>query len=205
LRSVDIDIFPGETLGVLGNNGAGKSTLLRLISGVILPDTGKVINRGYTVSLLVLHAGFDPNLSGYDNAVFAGMLQGYTRLEVKSVIDQIHEYSELGEFFFEPVRTYSTGMAARLGFSVANIISPDVLLIDEILAVGDQGFREKAERTMIDKIQSNQTIVLVSHSQHQISKLCDRVIIIEDGRCIASGNPDDILKIYNLKLHRSEQ
>jgi lipopolysaccharide transport system ATP-binding protein len=200
LKSVSLDIYPGETLGILGRNGAGKSTLLQIISGVIRPDRGKVINRGVSVSLLALQAGFDPNLSGRDNAIFTGMLQGYSRREVEAHLDEILVYSELGDFFLEPVRTYSTGMRARLGFSISTIVSPDVLLVDEVLGVGDKHFREKAERTMVAKIHSQQTVVLVSHSHHQIERLCDRVVLIEDGISFATGIPHDVLSIYEQRL-----
>lgn len=196
LDSICLKIYPGETLGVLGRNGVGKSTLLKIISGIIKPNTGVVKNYGASVSLLALQAGFDPNLSGYDNAVFAGMLQGYSRKDVMKHLDSIKEYSDLGKFFYEPVRTYSTGMRARLGFSISTIISPDVLLIDEVLSVGDQYFREKAERTMVAKIQSEQTVVIVSHSEVLIKRLCDRVVFIENGKIVSEGDPIRVIGEY---------
>lgn len=203
LKSVRLDIYPGETLGIIGKNGAGKSTLLRLISGVIKPDKGRIINRGASVSLLTLQAGFVPNLSGRDNAILGGMLQGYSRREVEERLDEIQVYSELGDFFDEPVRTYSTGMSARLGFSINITISPDVLLIDEVLSVGDKQFKEKAERTMMAKIQSDQTVLLVSHSHAQIDRLCDRAVLIDNGRSISEGTPDKVLCQYGEQLHSS--
>lgn len=202
LKSITLDIYPGETLGILGRNGSGKSSLLHVISGVIRPDRGKIINHGASVSLLALQAGFDPNLSGRDNAILSGMLQGSSRREVQNRLDEIQEYSELGDFFFEPVRTYSTGMRARLGFSITTIISPDVLLIDEALSVGDQHFKQKAERTMVAKIQSQQTIVLVSHSHHQIARLCDRAVLIDEGISLVSGTPDKVLSVYEERLEK---
>lgn len=202
LKSINLDIYSGETLGIIGRNGSGKSTLLRIISGVIRPDHGRFINHGVSVSLLALQAGFDPNLNGWDNAILSGMLQGHSRREVEERMDEIHEYSELGDFFFEPVRTYSTGMCARLGFSITTIISPDILLIDEVLGVGDQHFRQKAERTMVAKIQSRQTVVLVSHSHQQITRLCDRAVLIDEGISYASGDPYKILSIYEEKLEK---
>lgn len=205
LKSVNLDIYTGETLGVLGRNGAGKSTLLKIISGVLRPDSGRVINRGVSVSLLALQAGFDPNLNGRDNAILGGMLQGYSRRQVESRLAEIYEYSELGEFFYEPVRTYSTGMRARLGFSITTIISPDVLLVDEVLGVGDKHFREKAERTMVAKTQSQQTVLLVSHSHQQIARLCDRAVLIEDGVSFATGNPNEVLAIYEEHLEAIEK
>ena len=200
LKSVTLDIYPGETLDILGRNGSGKSTLLRIISGVIRPDRGRLINRGVSVSLLALQAGFDPNLNGRDNAILNGMLQGLSRREVEAHLDEIQEYSELGDFFFEPARTYSTGMRARLGFSITTIISPDVLLVDEVLSVGDKHFKEKAERTMMQKIQSQQTVVLVSHSHHQIARLCDRAVLIDEGISFASGDPREVLSLYEERL-----
>ena len=205
LKSVNLDIYTGETLGVLGRNGAGKSTLLKIISGVLRPDSGRVINRGVSVSLLALQAGFDPNLNGRDNAILGGMLQGYSRRQVESRLTEIYEYSELGEFFYEPVRTYSTGMRARLGFSITTIISPDVLLVDELLGVGDKHFREKAERTMVAKTQSQQTVLLVSHSHQQIARLCDRAVLIEDGVSLTTGEPNEVLAIYEEHLAAIEK
>jgi lipopolysaccharide transport system ATP-binding protein len=200
LKSINLDIYPGETLGILGRNGAGKSSLLRVISGVIRPDRGKLINRGASVSLLALQAGFDPNLNGRDNAILSGMLQGYSHREVETRLDEIQEYSELGDFFLEPVRTYSTGMRARLGFSITTIISPDVLLVDEVLSVGDKHFKEKAERTMVAKIQSQQTVVLVSHSHQQIARMCDRAVLLDEGISFASGEPHEVLSLYEERL-----
>ncbi|AMX02669.1 ABC transporter ATP-binding protein [Microbulbifer thermotolerans] len=176
LDSVSFDIYKGETLGILGRNGAGKSTLLKVIAGIIKPDFGKVENYGVTVSLLALQAGFDSELTGYDNAVISGMLMGFRRKEVEDRLEEIKKFSGLGEFMDRPVKTYSSGMRSRLGFSVAMYLSPDVLLLDEILSVGDKEFREKAEAEMLKKIHSEQTVILVSHSESQIKRLCDRTI-----------------------------
>lgn len=177
LEDISFDIRRGETLGIIGRNGAGKSTLLRVIAGIIQPDEGEVINHGgVTISLLALQAGFDPELSGEDNAIINGMLMGYTRKQVEACMGSITEFSELDDFMKEPVKTFSSGMKSRLGFSVAMHLTPDVLLLDEILSVGDQQFKKKAEAEMMKKIHSNQTIILVSHSQHQINRVCERVI-----------------------------
>ena len=178
LKSINLEIKPGESLGILGRNGAGKSTLLRVLSGILRPDRGTMINNGHSVSLLSLQAGFDPVLTGRENAVLSGMLQGLSRREVTSRLDEI---SEIGDFFDEPVRTYSTGMGTRLGFSIARITNPDVLLIDEVLSVGDQEFRKKSERTLAKRIRSGQAVVLVTHSLAQSQVLCDRIVRIEDG------------------------
>lgn len=204
LKSVQLDIYAGETLGIVGRNGAGKSTLLRVISGVIRPDRGKVINRRASVSLLALDTGFDPNLSGRENAIISGMLQGYTRRYVEGRLAEIQTYAELGDFFYEPIRTYSTGMRARLGFSISNIVSPDVLLVDEVLGVGDKRFREKAERTMVAKIHSQQTVVLVSHGHEQVERLCDRAILIDEGISFAAGPPHEVLSLYEERLQAND-
>jgi len=176
LDGVNLDIHRGETLGVIGRNGAGKSTLLRVIAGIIKPDAGTIVNYGASVSLLALQVGFDVNLSGRDNAIFSGMLLGYSKQQVGIHLEKIAEFSELGAFMAEPVKTYSTGMRARLGFSVAMYMTPEVLLLDEVLSVGDAAFRQKAEKEMLKKIYSNQTVVLVSHSEGQVKRICDRVI-----------------------------
>nr|WP_300315793.1 ABC transporter ATP-binding protein [Halomonas sp.] len=176
LENVSFDICRGDTLGIVGRNGAGKSTLLRTIAGIIQPDSGEVVNFGVTVSLLALQAGFDPELPGTDNAIISGMLMGYTRRQVESRMSDITEFSELGDFIYQPVKTYSSGMRSRLGFAVSMFMTPGVLLLDEILSVGDKEFRKKAESEMVKKFHSDQTIVLVSHSEGQIKKLCNKVI-----------------------------
>ncbi|MBL7250152.1 ABC transporter ATP-binding protein [Alloalcanivorax sp. C16-2] len=174
-EGISFELYRGETLGIVGHNGAGKSTLLRALAGIIQPDSGTVINHGVTVSLLALQAGFDGELPGTDNAVLSAMLLGYTRRQARERLPGIAEFAELGEFMHEPVKTYSSGMRARLGFSVAMHLTPDVLLLDEVLAVGDKHFRKKAEREMLKKMHSDQTIVFVSHSEQQVQRLCDRV------------------------------
>lgn len=178
LKDVCIDIRRGETIGVVGRNGAGKSTLLRVVAGILKPDEGVIENAGVTVSLLTLQAGFDPDLPGTDNAILSGMLMGYQRYQIEERMEAIADFSELGSFMKEPVKTYSSGMRSRLGFSVAMYLSPDVLLLDEILSVGDKHFRKKAEKAMFKKIHSNQTVLIVSHSQTQIERLCDRVVAL---------------------------
>ena len=197
LRGVSLDIYAGETLGVLGANGSGKSTLLKIMSGALQPDYGEVINHGSKVALLALQAGFDANLSGRDNALFGGMLLGYSRRDVLQRLEDIKAYAELGDYFEEPVRSYSSGMASRLGFAISSIISPDVLLVDEVLSVGDAHFKQKAERTMMQKIASGQTVVLVSHSRGQIANLCDRCVILNNGKLNQADTLDETLKIYD--------
>lgn len=176
LKNITFDLHRGEVLGIIGPNGAGKSTLLRILAGIYQPDSGNVFNTGVTVSLLALQAGFDKELSGADNIVLNGMLLGYSRIKAMSSIPKITEFSELADFIDRPVRTYSTGMRARLGFTIALYLSPDVLLLDEVLSVGDKEFRQKARVAMEKKISSMQSVVMVSHNDEDISKFCDRVI-----------------------------
>lgn len=202
LKHISLDVCAGETLGILGANGAGKSTLLKVMSGALQPDYGEVINRGANVALLALQAGFDNDLSGRDNALFGGMLLGYNRKQVTQRLEEIKAYSELGDYFDEPVRNYSTGMASRLGFAISTIISPDVLLVDEVLSVGDAQFRDKAERTMMQKIANGQTVVLVSHSRGQIASLCDRCVILDHGMLSQGETLDETLQIYDQLMQR---
>lgn len=178
IKGINLDIHRGETLGLVGRNGAGKSTLLRVIAGIIQPDEGAVINHGVSVSLLALQAGFDPELSGRDNAIISGMLMGYLRRQVEAKLEEITDFSELGDFMHQPVKTYSSGMRSRLGFAVAMHVMPDVLLLDEVLSVGDAAFKKKAELEMMKKLHSKQTVVLVSHSEDQIDRVCDRKITL---------------------------
>ncbi|MEZ8606865.1 MULTISPECIES: ABC transporter ATP-binding protein [Vibrio] len=200
LKDVSFDIFKGEKLGVIGRNGAGKSTLLRLLTGIIKPDAGEVVHNVESVSLMALSAGFDNNLSGRQNAIISGMLLGYRKKEILMKLEDIKIFSELDSFFDKPVKTYSSGMRARLGFSIAMYTSPDVLLIDEVLAVGDVDFRNKAESALKDKLDSNITVVLVSHSQVQVSKLADRVIWIENGVVREQGLPKEVFPLYNMSF-----
>ena len=195
LKNINLKIYPGETIGIIGKNGSGKSSLLKILSGVIQPTSGEIINHGVSASLLTIGAGFDNNLNGRDNAILSGMLQGLKSQEIKTKLSEIHDYSELGDFFFEPVRTYSTGMRARLGFSISNIIKPDILLIDEVLGVGDQKFRQKTEITIIEKNRPQQAIILVSHASQQISKLCNRVALIDNNTIINIDLSNETLNI----------
>lgn len=202
LRSVNLRVSAGETLGILGRNGSGKSTLLKILSGALRPDRGSLVNHGVSVALLALQSGFDGNLSGRDNALFGGMLLGHPQAEVKARLEEVKTYSELGRYFEEPLRTYSTGMAARLGFSISTILNPDVLLVDEVLSVGDAQFRRKAERTMMQKIALGQTVVMVSHSRVQVEKVCDRCVILEDGQIIEGTSVTQVLDLYESLLER---
>jgi len=189
LRDISFDLFHGESLGIIGRNGAGKTTLLRLLGGITRPDKGTLINNGVKTSLLSLQVGFDPQLSGLYNAILSGMLLGFTKKEIESKLYEIVKFAELEDFIDQPVRTYSSGMRARLGFSVAFHLDPDVLLIDEVLAVGDADFQKKSSRVIKEKIKSNKTVVLVSHSTGTIRQLCNRAVWIEEGVTREEGHP----------------
>jgi lipopolysaccharide transport system ATP-binding protein len=202
LRDVSFDLHAGETLGVIGKNGVGKSTLLRIIAGIIAPNTGKMMvhRPGLRISLISLGAGFVPYLSGRENAILSGMLLGASKKEILSRLDDISAFSELDGFFDQPVNTYSTGMRARLGFSVAYYIDPDVILLDEVLGVGDEVFRNKSTAAMKEQIKSEKTVVLVSHSLPLIREICDRLVWIEDGKTQAQGKVPEVLEAYLMSI-----
>ncbi|RMG92892.1 MAG: ABC transporter ATP-binding protein [Zetaproteobacteria bacterium] len=196
LQDVSFDVFYGETLGVIGRNGAGKSTLLRLLSGIIAPDKGKISTFDNRASLLTLQAGFIPHLTGRENAILSGMMLGMSREQIMEKMSEIAEFAELGDFIDQPAWTYSTGMRVRLGFAVAVQADPDIILIDEVLGVGDRVFRRKTAQLMQEKIQSDKTIVLVSHSLEMVRQLCDRVVWIERGKVRMEGDPKTVLSAY---------
>lgn len=203
LKDVSFDVYKGEVLGVIGRNGAGKSTLLRLLAGIIKPDGGEVIHHTKSVSLMALAAGFDPNLSGRQNTIISGMLMGYSKNFIKEKIEEIKTFSELQEFYEKPTKTYSSGMRARLAFSIAMYVSPDVLLIDEVLGVGDASFRKKAEQALHEKIASDITVIFVSHFEQQVRNLSDRIVWIEDGVVRKEGAPEHIFPEYNINTRFS--
>jgi lipopolysaccharide transport system ATP-binding protein len=198
LKDVTFDLYLGETLGIIGRNGVGKSTLLRVLAGIISPDMGQVLihKPGLRISLISLQAGFVPFLSGRENAILSGMLLGATKREILARMDDIMAFSELNGFWDQPVNTYSTGMRARLGFSVAYYVNPDVILLDEVLGVGDEAFRQKSTAAMKKRIKSDKTVVLVSHSVPLVKEVCDRLVWIENGRTRAEGYVSEILDAY---------
>jgi lipopolysaccharide transport system ATP-binding protein len=200
LEDVSLSLYRGESLGVIGRNGVGKSTLLRLLAGIIDPDRGRVYRNGCSATLLSLQVGFEPHLSGRDNAILSGMLLGVSRRRMLELMPAIIDFSELGSFIDEPTYTYSDGMRARLGFSVAMQMEPDVLLIDEVLGAGDADFREKSSAAMKERIKSDKTVVLVSHSEGTIRSLCDRAVWIENGCTQTEGLPGQVLENYEAFL-----
>lgn len=197
LKDVSFDLDHGETLGVVGRNAAGKSTLLRLLAGIIRNDRGSLTNHGgFTASLLSLQTGFLPHLSGRENAILSGILLGLRRREIELRMERIIEFSEIGEYIDEPLHNYSSGMRARLGFSVAFQVDPDILLVDEVLGVGDEDFRAKSSKAMRERIRSDKTIVLVSHNAGTVRELCDRAVWLHEGVTQAAGPVDDVMDQY---------
>jgi len=202
LDDVSFTIIKGETLGIIGANGCGKSTLLRVLADIYGVDKGTVCWHCRQVSLLSLSLGFDIELSGRDNAIISGMLLGSRKRDVLAKLDEIIEFSELQDFIDKPIKTYSSGMRARLGFSVAIKMQSELLLIDEVLGVGDGKFKRKATDAMVNKISSEQTVVLVSHSMGQIEKLCNRVLWLDRGKVKMIGTSDEVVDAYELFIKK---
>lgn len=201
LEDVDLTLRRGQRLGVIGRNGAGKSTLLRVIAGILAPDRGTVRRGPVSCQLLSLALGFTPHLSGRDNAILSGLMLGLRRREITARLPAIREFSELGDFFEQPIAAYSSGMMMRLAFSVAIQVEPDVLLIDEVLAVGDAEFQQKSGAALRARMGDGHTVVLVSHDENQIAALCDRVLWIEHGKSVLEGDRDDVFAAYHRDLH----
>lgn len=196
LEDVSFDIQQGETLGLVGRNGAGKSTLLQILAHIINPDRGKIERGPYRASLLSINAGLQPNLTGRQNAVLSGMLLGLSKKDIAKRLEDIAAFSELNDFFDRPVNTYSSGMRARLGFSTAAQLDPEVMLIDEIIGVGDLPFRQKSRKVIEDRMRSDRTVVIVSHDNKLIRDLCDRALWIENGHTHALGPAKSVMDDY---------
>ena len=196
LRGISFDIEKGDILGIVGKNGSGKSTLLKLITKIIYPDSGSIKINGKVSSLIELGAGFHPDMTGRENIYINASIYGLTKKEIDSKLDTIIKFSELEEFIDSPIRTYSSGMYMRLAFSVAINVEAEILLIDEILSVGDANFQAKCFRKMQELKDSGITIVIVSHDLHTMEKLCNKVIWIESGKIKRSGIPNEVLKEY---------
>ena len=205
LDGVSLDIARGETLGVIGSNGAGKSTLLKIIAGVAKPTTGKVTVNGRISALIELAAGFHPEISGRENVFINGIILGLSRAQVTERFDEIVSFAELKDFIDAPVKTYSSGMYMRLGFSVAIHIDPEVLLIDEVLAVGDEAFVHKCLDKIAEFKRRGKTILLVSHSLDSVRQLCDRVVWMKDGSIEQAGDPPKIIDAYLQWVARKEE
>lgn len=196
LKDINLDIKKGETVALIGVNGSGKSTLLKLMTQIIFPNKGTIETRGKLTSLLELGAGFHPDFSGRENIYFNSSIFGLTRKEIDERLDQIIEFSELQDFIDNPVRTYSSGMYMRLAFSVAINVDADILLIDEILSVGDQHFQEKCFNKMRELKKEGKTMVFVTHSMDSVKNLCDRAVWLSDGVVRLDGNTDEVVDAY---------
>ena len=196
LENINLDIKKGETVALIGVNGSGKSTLLKLMTKIIYPNQGEIITNGKLTSLLELGAGFHPDFTGRENIYFNASIFGLSRKEIDKRINDIIEFSELGEFIESPVRTYSSGMYMRLAFSVAINVDADILLIDEILAVGDQHFQDKCMEKLKELKNSEKTIVIVTHDMGAVKKLCTRAIWVYEGKIKMDGNPNKVVDNY---------
>jgi len=196
LHEIDLEIRKGERVGLLGHNGSGKSTLLRLLGRVYEPTSGQVLIEGSIGSLIDVGLGINPELTGLENIYLRGAILGLTRAQIKTRIDDIISFSDLGDFIEMPVRTYSTGMHLRLAFSVSTAIHAQILLMDEWLSVGDEGFRERAEKRLREMIDSTHILVIASHSKDLLLNTCNRVIWLEHGKIKMDGSPRDVTDVY---------
>jgi ABC-type polysaccharide/polyol phosphate transport system ATPase subunit len=202
LRHVDLRVQRGESLAVIGPNGAGKSTLLQVLAGIIRPSEGAVDVLGHVSGLLTLGAGFDKELTGRDNILLGGAFLGLDDAVTRELLPSIIDYAELGEFIDAPLRTYSAGMRARLGFSIATSVDPDILLLDEVLATGDANFRAKSKTRVIEIVSAAKAVVLVTHDMNWVTEYCNRAVLIEKGLMVAEGEPSDVVELH--RVHTEE-
>lgn len=196
LRDITLSVAPGSTVGILGVNGSGKSTLLQIVAGVLQPTLGTCRVRGRVAALLELGAGFNPEMTGRENVVTNALILGLDRREIDERIDAVETFAEIGEYFDQPVKTYSTGMFMRVAFAMAIHVDPDVLIVDEALAVGDTRFQEKCFRRIRSLQQQGRTILYVTHDRASVTHLCTEAVLLHDGRLVAAGAPDRIVDIY---------
>ena len=196
LQGMNLEVHKGEVLGVIGRNGSGKSTMLRVMAGIYRPDEGTVLVRGQTSLLAGVSVGLNQNLTGRENVHLYGSILGHTKEVMDSMMEDILSFSEIGEFFEQPLRIYSSGMKARLGIAIASAIEPEILLIDEVLGVGDPQFREKSKKRILDLVRNTGTVVLVSHSFSLMTEICDRVVLVHEGKIVTVGRPEEVIKTY---------
>lgn len=198
LKDVSFDVAPGEVVGIIGRNGSGKSTLLKIISGLFRPTEGNISVKGRIVPMLELGSGFDPELTGRENVFLNGAILGYTEAFLKDRFEDILAFSELGDFIDMPLKTYSSGMMMRLAFSVATIVQPEILIVDEILAVGDEAFQRKSRAKMLELMGGGTTVLYVSHSLDQIRELCNKVIWLDSGKVVMQGDTQTVCDAYHI-------
>jgi teichoic acid transport system ATP-binding protein len=196
LRAVGLEVKPGETVGVIGKNGSGKSTLLKIITGILTPTAGRVAVNGKVSALLELGAGFNPELTGLENIYFSGTIMGYRRAEMDARLEAIRQFADIGAYLDQPVKTYSSGMFVRLAFAVAVNVDPDILIVDEALAVGDISFQAKCFRKFNDFQQAGKTIVFVTHALDSILRYCDRTLVLDQGQKVMEGSPKEAVDVY---------
>lgn len=196
LDDISFEVKKGEVVGIIGKNGAGKSTLLKIIAGVMKPTSGKVTANGNIVPMLELGSGFDPELNGRENIFLNGAILGYSQEFLQEKYDEILEFSELGQFIDMPIRNYSSGMMMRLAFSIATVVQPEILIVDEILAVGDEGFQNKSKARMMELMGGGTTVLFVSHSLKQIEEMCDRVIWLDNHKVKMIGEAKEVCEEY---------
>jgi ABC-type polysaccharide/polyol phosphate transport system ATPase subunit len=196
LKGVSFEISKGDKVGIIGLNGAGKSTLLRIIAGVMKPTEGRIKVNGSIVPLLAIGAGFDPDYTGRENIFLKGALLGYTRRFLEEKFDEIVDFSELEEFIDVPLKNYSSGMNARLAFSIATMVEPEILILDEVLSVGDAKFQQKSREKMRSLLNEGATVLFVSHSTQQVRKICDKAIWLEKGKLMTYGPVDEVCDDY---------
>jgi ABC-2 type transport system ATP-binding protein/lipopolysaccharide transport system ATP-binding protein len=196
LNDISLEVKKGEVFGIVGYNGSGKSTLLKIIAGVMKPTRGKIEVSGTMAPLIELGAGFDPNLTGRENVYLNGAILGYTKKKLDYAFNEILEFSELGDFIDVPVKNYSSGMVARLAFSIATIVEPQILIVDEVLSVGDYKFQEKCQEKIKKVIEKGTTVLFVSHSIKQVEELCDRVAWIDKGHLKMIGDAEIVCKAF---------
>jgi ABC-type polysaccharide/polyol phosphate transport system ATPase subunit len=203
LRNVSFRLVHGESLAVIGPNGAGKSTLLQVLAGIITPSEGSLDVRGQISSLLTLGAGFDQELTGRENIMLGGAFMGIDHGEMDRRTAGIIDFADIGQFIDAPIKTYSSGMRARLGFAIATSVDPDILLLDEVLATGDQVFRAKSKARVLELARAAKAIVLVTHDMNWVTEFCNRAILIEEGHVVAEGEPAEIVAIHQEHSERS--
>jgi lipopolysaccharide transport system ATP-binding protein len=193
LKEINFIVNPGEAVAIIGQNGAGKSTLLKLITGTTCPTAGNVQLHGRVAAILELGMGFNPDMTGRQNACHSAGLMGYSQTEINSIMPEIEAFTEIGEYFDQPMRTYSTGMQARVAFSVATAFKPDLLIVDEVLSVGDSYFQHKSFDRIRKFRDEGVSILLVTHSMGDVRNLCDRIILLDKGRVLKDGQPDEVI------------